>query len=316
MRKDIIDTQEIIKKWGIEDREIEELVNEEKLLPIDRQAELLQFTQEEINRFLLEENFSLTEAALLAGISKTYLSNLAVANEVESTLMTLGKRKRRTFKFPAILELKSRLQKEKHQFSFQRGAGKALTLFENGLCLFDSFSFNNQKVIVTQVNPIVLLFPHGFVIPNENIDYTSPVPSDRKYEMATGSCVFQFEKEPNIFSPWYSILFQLIQKMGTNNLKIHEMDEYYLVRCRLVSIKGNVSLYEKLESRLISGKVEYNSETNTIQLYSDYSVVRCKIKTDIVSHINQIVEEEQKDFDLVVNELLEEALNRKIESAK
>ncbi|WP_240420269.1 hypothetical protein [Paenibacillus periandrae] len=264
------------------------------------------FTEEEyerLNQLFGSDSLFQSEAAEIIGISKQYLGLLAKADPpgIPSQWIPYGKQQRRIFRRADCIALKMALSKREHT-QFTREGGRELELYKNNLRLFDSFTFEDKKVVVVSVNPIQLLTENYIIMePNGYLPISKPC-LDLPYERRIGTIIFSFPKPLDVFSKINDVLSQMVRCLGTKNIRIFEKEETYFVRCRKGKFEGNNEDLILLNKFILEGHLSLIG--GNIELDGEVISKRTNYNKKLYKQIETYASDKKLTFDQAINYLL------------
>jgi len=268
------------------------------------------FSEEEYARLKLlfgPDMLSLSDAAKLIGISKQYLTTLAKADppEISSQLINYGKQPRRIFRRADCESLKAALRMREGT-QYKRESGYELSLYGNNVRLFDTFTLQNQRVLVISVDPVKLLSENEYIIePTRSIPISRPC-ADLPYEKRTGTIIFNIPKLTNVNDKIYAILSKMVEYLGTKNIRVFDRGDVYVVRCRKSQFQGNYEEAAVLKKYKVEGYLHVSG--NTIELDGAVVTKRTNISKSLFHKIEEIANTTNQSFDVTLNMLLSKAL--------
>ncbi|NHN33196.1 hypothetical protein [Paenibacillus agricola] len=263
------------------------------------------FTVEEyerLNHLFGPDALFQSEAAELVGITKQYLGLLAKTNPpgIPSQVITYGKQQRRIFRRADCVALKLALEKREHQFL--RDGGRELDLYKNNLRLFDSFTFEEKKVVVVSTNPVQLLTENYLIIePHGYLPISKPC-LDLPYEKKTGTIIFSFPRPIDVYAEIIDVLSEMVRCLGNKNIRIFEKEDSYFIRCRKGKIKGSKSDLKLLNKFKVEGYLTLSGDY--IELDGEIISKHTNYNKKVYQQIENIANEKNYSFDQTVNFLL------------
>jgi DNA-binding transcriptional MerR regulator len=257
----VLDNIAVMERLHISQRTLYNWVKKGILQPdINSHQDGLRFTESHIAAIEQKRTnyVTLPEAAQLIGVPYPYFLKWVQLNQVQLMPNPFSERASNVIERKLVLELTSQVQEQYQNVKKQTTPkGNRLSIYDNGLRLFDLQNVQNKDIVVVDVNPPLFLFEDG-ELRKGGIHWVSEPPISVPYKASKGSTYFSFPKQFN--RTRYDLLNRLVVQCGLKNIQVFEQEQSYEVICRN-GIHMPLSDLPMIQSHLVHGEIyEYEGQ--------------------------------------------------------
>jgi len=267
--KKIIKLEEAASRLNKSRRTIYDYVEKGILKPVAERPMSggLVFYEEDIAELerLFNQRLTINAAAKQLNVPFPFLKNWLEDKGIEYEMEAAGTKTRFFIDQDRLKQyaelIKADYEKIKGKKRKPAGLGRELSLYKNGLRLFDHISLGaGSHGTIIDLDPFTVLTENGDKILPEKWDISSAPCKDLPYSAYKGHSTFVFRNVQANDKKEIRVLGKLVYHFGTKNIRVFEENGVYTAICRngKVSLK-DISL-EEIEPFLIEGDVWVDGE--------------------------------------------------------
>jgi hypothetical protein len=259
---EVLDNIAVMERLHISQRTLYNWVKKGILQPdINSHEDGLRFNEAHIAAIELERDtyVTLREAAQLIGVPYPYFLKWVELNQVHLKPNALSNRASNVIERKLVQELTSHVQEQ--YLSVKKPTtpkGKRLSIYDNGLRLFDLQNVQSKDIVVLNVNPPLFLVEDGELRSGGGMHWVSEPPILVPYKASKGSTYLRFPKQFD--RTRYDLLNRLVVECGLKNIQVFEQEQSYEVICRN-GIHMPLSDLPIIQSHIVHGELyEYEGQ--------------------------------------------------------